>query len=86
MSHPVEAAGPTRYLPSKQAARYLGVGYSTLCIYRMRGDGPAYIRWGTNNIRYDVAALDQWMSEHSVVPVPKPPAKRGRPRKRSSAA
>jgi hypothetical protein len=84
MTHPVEAASQTRYLTSKRAATYLGIGYSTLTIHRMRGDGPAFIKWGTN-IRYDIGALDRWMQEHSVTPVPKPAAKRGRPPKRTAS-
>lgn|SRR5690348_9856331 len=72
-----------RYLSPREASEYLGVGYSTLSIARMKGTGPKHIRWG-NNIRYDINDLEEFMTERRVTPQPRPAsAKRsvGRPRK-----
>lgn len=86
-SAPVTAprfAGPKRYLNPHEAAEYLGVGHSTLSIHRMRGTGPAHIKWGMN-IRYDVLALDAWMDARVVTPAAPVTEKRrvGRPRRES---
>ena len=77
-----------RYLTPKEAAAYLGIGFSTLGIHRMKGTGPAYIKWGRSNIRYDVESLDSWMDAHRVTPEPMETAKRrvGRPKIMSPVA
>ncbi|MBY0506450.1 MAG: helix-turn-helix domain-containing protein [Bryobacteraceae bacterium] len=67
---PVNRSWPKRFLTSREAAAYLGVGHSTLSIHRMNGSGPAYVKWSTN-VRYDVLELDRWMAEHAVTPAPK---------------
>ncbi len=83
-SAPVTAprfAGPKRYLNPHEAAEYLGVGHSTLSIHRMKGTGPAHIKWGMN-VRYDILELDRWMAEHAVTPAAPAEKRRvGRPRK-----
>lgn len=74
-------AGTKRYLNPQEAAEYLGVGYSTLSISRMKGTGPKFIKWG-QNIRYDILELDRWMAEREVTPAPVTEKRRvGRPRK-----
>ncbi len=82
---PARFAGTKRYLTPTEAAEYLGVGHSTLSIHRMSGTGPAYVKWGRMNVRYDMLELDRWMAANTVTPAPKPaaPQKRrvGRPRK-----
>lgn len=62
-----QAAAPVtkRYYKPKEAAAYLGMGYSTLSIHRMNNTGPLFIKFGTS-IRYDVAELDRWMAERAV--------------------
>jgi hypothetical protein len=74
-------AGSKRYLTPKEAADYRGIGYSTQTIERMNGEGPAFIRWGSN-VRYDVLEIDRWMAEKTVTPA-RVTTKRpvGRPRK-----
>lgn len=82
-SAPVTArfAGPKRYLDPRAAAEYIGIGYSSLSIHRMKGTGPKYIKWG-NSVRYDVVALDAFMAEREVTPAPVTAKRRvGRPRK-----
>jgi hypothetical protein len=75
-------AGPKRYLDAHAASEYLGIGHSTLSIHRMRGTGPAFIKWGMN-VRYDILELDRWMAERVVTPAAPVTEKRrvGRPRK-----
>ena len=72
-----------RYLKPVEAAEYLGIGVSTLGIHRMNGTGPAFIKWGNSNVRYDIEVLDAWMAQHVVTRGPKTEEKRrvGRPRK-----
>ena len=75
--------GTKRYLNPHEAAAYLGMGHSTLSIHRMKGTGPAFIKWASN-VRYDIVELDRWMAERVVPRAPiAAPAKRrvGRPRK-----
>ena len=70
-----------RYLSPKEAAEYLGVGYSTLSIARMNRTGPAYGQW-MRKIFYDMHELDRWMAAQTVVTTPVPEKRRiGRPRK-----
>ncbi len=54
-----------RYLSPLEAAKYLGIGRSTLNIHRMSDSGPPYIKWGAN-VRYDIRDLDEWMGRHRV--------------------
>jgi predicted DNA-binding transcriptional regulator AlpA len=84
-SAPVTAsrlAGTKRFLNAHEASEYLGVGHSTLSIHRMKGTGPAYIKWG-GNVRYDICELDRFMAEQTVNALPAQAEKRrvGRPRK-----
>lgn len=75
-------AATKRYLNPHEAAEYLGVGHSSLNIYRMKGIGPRFIKWG-NSVRYDILALDAFMAEREVTPAAPVTEKRrvGRPRK-----
>ncbi len=51
------------YLRTADAARYLGVGQSTLERMRISGDGPAFRRLGAKIVTYAVADLDAWASQ-----------------------
>jgi hypothetical protein len=75
-------AGVKRYMTPKECADYRSMGYSSLNIERMKGEGPPFIKWGPN-VRYDREVVDRWMAEHTVTPAPKVAAARrvGRPRK-----
>jgi excisionase family DNA binding protein len=48
-----------------QAARYLGVGESTLRFWRANGVGPRYFRAGDRLIRYRRVDLDVWIESRS---------------------
>jgi predicted DNA-binding transcriptional regulator AlpA len=50
------------YLRTADAARYLGLGRSTLERMRIRGDGPAFRRLGTRVVAYAVSDLDAFAS------------------------
>jgi excisionase family DNA binding protein len=51
------------YLRTPDAAKYLGVGKSTLERKRIEGTGPAFRRLGTKIVTYAVKDLDAWASE-----------------------
>lgn len=51
------------YLRTPEAAKYLGIGQSTLERKRIDGTGPQFRQLGTKIITYAVADLDAWASE-----------------------
>jgi excisionase family DNA binding protein len=51
------------YLRTGEAAKYLGVGQSTLERKRIDGTGPKFRQLGAKIITYAVADLDAWASE-----------------------
>ena len=53
------------YLRTPEAARYLGVGQSTLERKRVDGTGPRFIRCGAN-VRYRAADIESWVSSRTV--------------------
>ncbi len=57
-------AAPARtYMSPAETAGYLSVATRTLTEWRRTGRGPNYIRLGgqTGRVRYERAALDDWM-------------------------
>ena len=52
----------SRYLNTRQAAAWLGIGPGTLNRMRVSGDGPRYIKIGRRVI-YDRADLGEWVEE-----------------------
>lgn len=50
---------PMHYLPTPEAAQYLGLSPRTLEKYRTSGVGPAYRKLG-GAVRYTLADLDAW--------------------------
>jgi len=61
---------PTRYPPAllstADAASYLGLKPQTLRLWRTRGGGPPYIRYGAKGrgtVFYKVADLEAWVNE-----------------------
>ena len=56
---PASAAAPSSWLDTRQAASYLGLGKSTLEIWRMKGEGPRFTKAG-GRVRYSRAELDAW--------------------------
>lgn len=51
-----------RYLRTKDAANYLGVGQSTLERKRIEGTGPKFRRLGSRIVTYAIEDLDDWAS------------------------
>ena len=49
-------------LRAKEAARYLGLSFSTLAKMRLRGDGPMYSKAGPRVVIYDVSDLQAWLN------------------------
>ena len=54
------------YLDTSQAASHLGVSRQFLEKLRHTGGGPEFIRVTKRCIRYECAALDQWMAERTA--------------------
>ena len=48
---------------TEDAARYTGLGVSTLEKLRLTGGGPAYIKLG-KSVVYDPADLDYWLASN----------------------
>ncbi len=59
--HRTEEDGPNGMLDTKQAARYLGLGVSTLNRARCEGRGPEYAVLGARAIRYRQEDLDAYI-------------------------
>lgn len=51
-------------LTTSQAAVYLGLSKSLLNKMRLRGDGPAFLKFG-RSVRYDLAALEAWATSRT---------------------
>jgi predicted DNA-binding transcriptional regulator AlpA len=51
------------YLRTGDAARYLGIGQSTLERKRIDGSGPTFRVLGAKIVTYAVADLDAWASQ-----------------------
>lgn len=47
------------------AADYVGLSIATLDRWRVRGDGPCFVKIGSA-VRYRLADLDEWLSERVV--------------------
>jgi hypothetical protein len=84
-----------RRLRTREAAKYLGVGESTLEKWRITGSGPQFERVGMRIVVYSVRALEVFLAARranstSERPVERasaqPPAKKGRRRTRSGTA
>jgi predicted DNA-binding transcriptional regulator AlpA len=55
-------ATPSDILLTPEASIYIRAGESTLEKWRLRGDGPPFIRIGSRKIGYLRADLDQWLA------------------------
>lgn len=49
-------------LSTREAARYLGVGASTLEHWRCQGGGPRFHRLSARRVVYDTAELDRFLA------------------------
>jgi predicted DNA-binding transcriptional regulator AlpA len=54
-------APPTEILLTREAAAHLRAAESTLEKWRIRGDGPPFIRIGPRKIAYRLSDLDSWL-------------------------
>lgn len=52
-----------KILSTKEAAPYIGVAYSTLCKWRVLGEGPKHHRLGRRRVGYLVEELDRWIAD-----------------------
>jgi hypothetical protein len=58
----IPAEGGQRFVPTAQAAGYLGLSPRTLEKLRVRGGGPTYAKFG-RRVVYAVEDLDHWAAE-----------------------
>ena len=62
-------------LTTQEAARRLGLAAGTLCNWRIRGQGPTYVRLG-KAIRYDESDLDRFIAQGRVAKLSSPQQKK----------
>lgn len=60
---PSPGVAMTPKLSVTEAARFLGLGKSTLDKLRLSGGGPAYLKLGPRRVVYDPIDLERWASE-----------------------
>lgn len=53
-----------KLLTTKELAKYLGIGESTLLQYRFDGTGPAYIKLG-HLVRYRTSDVEAWLAKRT---------------------
>jgi predicted site-specific integrase-resolvase len=58
---------PATALESAAAASMIGVEPPTLKMWRRKGIGPAYVRFG-NRVRYRLCDIEDWLAAHTVRP------------------
>jgi excisionase family DNA binding protein len=63
-AHPPQ---PAQYLSTKSAAALLGLGTSTLELWRAKGKGPAWVKLpgAGGAVRYNRAELESWLAAHA---------------------
>ncbi|WP_094288413.1 helix-turn-helix transcriptional regulator [Mycobacterium lehmannii] len=54
---------------SAVAAPMIGVEPQTLKLWRRKGVGPRYVKFG-NRVRYRVSDIEAWLADHTVTPEP----------------
>lgn len=52
-----------KVLSTKEAGPYIGVAYSTLCKWRVLGEGPKHHRLGKRRVGYLIEELDRWLAD-----------------------
>lgn len=53
-----------KLLTTKELAKYLDIGESTLLQYRFDGTGPAYIKLG-HLVRYRISDVEAWLASRT---------------------
>jgi hypothetical protein len=56
-----------RLIDEKEAGAYLHVSARTLQGFRLRREGPAYVKIG-GRVRYRLRDLDKYLDDHTVIP------------------
>ncbi len=54
-----------------EVSKYLGIGLSTLALYRATGDGPQYIKVLRRLVRYRRCDVDEWLNTQAQIKKPK---------------
>ena len=77
------------YLNERQAAQKIGVTASAMQAWRLRGNGPPFVKISCRCIRYSESAIDAWMQAReckSTAERPNPNASKESKRKPARAA
>ena len=56
------------WMSVQQVASYLGVASSTVAKWRLREQGPPYVRTAKSGIRYLRTDVISWLDDHKVTP------------------
>lgn len=56
------SADKDQFLTPKQVCDWLGLAPSTLADLRARGEGPAFTRLSTRNVRYAARDVSAWLN------------------------
>lgn len=62
----VDDLGPSPFVTTDTAARFLSLSPHSLECYRSGGYGPPYYKFG-KSVRYAVSDLEAWIARHRVV-------------------
>lgn len=52
-------------LTTDEAAALVGMKERTLRVWRMKGQGPAYVKLGNGRVRYSRQAIDEWVAANT---------------------
>lgn len=55
-------------LTTREAAKYLGLSWESMRVWRYQGKGPRYVKYCNRAIRYRIEDLDAFMEAHLVDP------------------
>jgi len=61
---------PFTLLDSEATAAMLGVSHHTLEDWRWQRKGPPFIRISRSCVRYDLARLQQWLTDRTIEEIP----------------
>ena len=67
----VPALDPVALLTTRQVSALWGLAEITLRVWRLKGDGPRFLKLG-RNVRYRRGDIEAWLQAHSVASTSEP--------------
>jgi hypothetical protein len=64
-----EEVSPLQCITAHELADILRIKEQTLRVWRTRGTGPNYVRWGTD-VRYQISDINAWLDRNRVIQQP----------------